>query len=100
MWMVNLKDLPGIILLKYCSKKCSALFEENSIVNQINLSKYKTEVLILRKRLPEKVSRLVVILLTSGTKFDLCFSYEGTNLGLKPCGLHLKLCQCFETTCF
>ena len=44
MWMVNSKDLPGIILLKYCKQKV------NSIVNQINLGKYKTEVLILRKR--------------------------------------------------
>ena len=62
MWMVNSKDLPGIILLKYCKQKV------NSIVNQINLGKYKTEVLILRKRKrdyqKEKVSRLVVILLT------------------------------------
>lgn len=44
-------------------------------MNQINLNKYKTEVLILRKRKrdyqKEKVSRLVVILLRSGTKFDL-----------------------------
>ena len=73
-------------------------------MNQINLNKYKNEVLILRKRKrdyqKEKVSRLIVILLTSGTKFDLCFSYEGTNLGLKPCGSHLKLCQYFATTCF
>jgi len=64
MWMVNSKDLRGIILL----------FEEKSIVNQIDLNKYKTEVLILRKRKRDyqkvKVSRLVVILLRSGTKFN------------------------------
>ena len=63
-------------------------------MNQINLNKYKTEVLILRKRKrdyqKEKVSRLVVILLRSKSLIYLCFSYEGTNLGLKPCGSHLK----------
>ena len=83
MWMVNSKDLPGIILLvlSIASKKCSVLFEENSIVNQINLGKCKTEVLILRRRKrdyqKEKVSRLVVILLTSGTKFICVLATKG-----------------------
>lgn len=49
-------------------------------MDQINLNKYKTEVVILRKRKrdyqEEKVSRLVVIPLTSGTKFDLCFTSQ------------------------
>lgn len=81
MWMVNSKDLPGIIYLSIARKKCSVLFEENSVVDQINLNKYKTEVLILRKRKrdyqEEKVSRLVVILLTSGTKFICVLATKG-----------------------
>lgn len=53
-------------------------------MDEINLNKYKTEVLILRKRKrdyqEEKVSRLDVIPLTSGTKFDLCFTSQTVSV--------------------